>query len=181
MGDAGKVGGRSYIVHVELAKWMIVKETMLPLIWRKMLLQHQEEDIMVNPLRKSKPWLLFSDFSKTQCENLKNLAQLFQVEIYFLPRHLKLDCLQSVSLSFLYQNNTRKEHAGHEIRTRTARRIGTRRDGSTSLFSPVLPPHFANALAWDLNHSTDLKRKGGLQAVYLKLTILLTDSFNALA
>ena len=29
------------------------------------------------------------------------------------------------------RNNTRKERAGHEIRRRTARRIGTRRDGST--------------------------------------------------
>ena len=26
-----------------------------------------------------------------------------------------LDCLQSVSFSFLYRNNTRKEHTGHEI------------------------------------------------------------------
>ena len=43
----------------------------------------------------------------------------------------ELDCLQSVSLSFLCRNTTQKEHAEHEIRTRTARRIGTRRDGST--------------------------------------------------
>ena len=34
-----------------------------------------------------------------------------------------VDCLQSVSLSFLYQNNIRKEHAGHEMDTRTARAI----------------------------------------------------------
>ena len=37
-----------------------------------------------------------------------------------------VDCLQSVSLSFLSRNT-----AGHEIRTRTARRIGTSQNGST--------------------------------------------------
>ena len=40
-----------------------------------------------------------------------------------------IDCLQSVSLSFLYQsyrNNTQKEYAGHKIQTRMARSIGTR-------------------------------------------------------
>ena len=33
-----------------------------------------------------------------------------------------LNCLQSSSLLFLYRNNTRKEHPGHKIRTRMARR-----------------------------------------------------------
>ena len=43
--------------------------------------------------------------------------------------------------------------------------MGTRRDGRPSLFSPVYPPFCANALACDLNYSTDLKRKVGLQRV----------------
>ena len=36
----------------------------------------------------------------------------------------KLDCLQSVSLSLFYRNNTRKEHAGHEIRQEQREGLG---------------------------------------------------------
>ena len=89
-----------------------------------------------------------------------------------VPKTDFLDCLQSVSLSFLYRNNTRKEHAGHEIETRTARRIAA--------------AFCERPLTWDLNYSTDLKRKGGLQAVYRFLGFsrnvptLLTAPYNVL-
>ena len=62
-----------------------------------------------------------------------------------------LDCLQSISLSFFDRNNSRMEHAGHEISTRTVRRIGTRRDGST--LAPVsfrLTTSYLERACWGL-------------------------------
>ena len=58
-----------------------------------------------------------------------------------------------------------KGHSEQEIRTRTARKIGTRQDGSASpsLFS--CNHHFLRTRLFAVKYLTDLKRKGGLQAV----------------
>ena len=85
---------------------------------------------------------------------------------------LCIDCLQSVSLSFLYRNNTRKEHAGHEIRTRTARRIGTRRDGLSCLTATFCEPACLGLITRrtsrekeDFKHSTLCTTRGVMKAL----------------
>ena len=111
---------------------------------------------------------LYITFQQMECMELKfdgnNLP--FSFKKLFFNTSVKTEAACSPFLSFLYQNNTRKKHAGREIRTR---RIGTRRDGVASrpsLFS--FNHHFLRTPLLGVKYSTDLKRKGGLQAVLLK-------------
>ena len=53
-------------------------------------------------------------YSATVSLACQSIGKVSGVEPEIIISHL--DCLQSVSLSFLYRNKTRKEHTGREIR-----------------------------------------------------------------